>query len=201
MTINAIIYDCEIIKGIVKKGESRLPDIEYCDGWRDFANMGISVIGAYDYLEDRYRVFCADNFPQFQALLDRANLVIDFNGTQFDKPLLAANNLHFDSDKHYDILREIWKAEGHDPDKFDYRTHGNYGLDACCRANFHGYAKSGNGALAPIDWQRGDIGSVIDYCLNDVRLTKELVDKIRLEGWIINPKYPEDHNQIIHLDF
>lgn len=190
--LNIVIYDTEIIKGILKKGEQPVEGIEYCNGWRDFENMGISVIGAYDYLEDRYRVFCQYNFTEFQQLLNRADVVVDFNGYQFDAPLLNANGMGFNKDKHFDILRQIWKAEGYDPDKFDFRTHANYGLDACCWENF-GIRKTGNGALAPIDWQQGRFGEVIDYCLNDIRMTKQLFDKIRLDGYIISPKDPSKH--------
>ena len=64
-----LIYDCEIDKGIEKDPAQRLDGIEYCDGWRDFANMGISVIGAHDSMEDRYRVFMKDNFNEFMSLV------------------------------------------------------------------------------------------------------------------------------------
>ncbi len=198
MRHNILIYDCEIIKGILKKGEEPVPGIEYCGGWRDFENMGVSVIGAYDYRTDRYRTFCADNFHEFALLAADADAVVDFNGYQFDKPLIEASGVlperefpdgTIEFNRHYDILREIWRAEGHDPDKFNDDTHGNYGLDACCKANF-GTVKTGHGAIAPVDWQRGRVGSVIDYCLNDVRLTKQLFDQILRHGYIRNPKDP-----------
>ena len=50
-----VVYDIEIQKGILGKKEKPVPGIEYCNGWNDHANMGISVICAYDYEEDRYR--------------------------------------------------------------------------------------------------------------------------------------------------
>lgn len=197
MTKNMVIYDCEIIKAIppFKQGEERLPDIEYCEGWHDFANMGISVIGMYDYADDRYHVFCKDNFREFFNRVQDAAVVVDFNGFKFDKPLLEANIGEIEFNHHYDILREIWKALGNNPDEFNAGTHSGYGLDMCCAANF-GSRKSGHGALAPIDWQRGNIGSVIDYCLNDVRLTKNLLDLIISRGHIINPK---DTDRVIRM--
>lgn len=194
--MDAIIYDCEIIKAIPGK-EAAIAGIDYCDGWRDFDNMGISVIGAYDFSDRRYRVFCQDNFGEFQRLLDSRKLIVDFNGTKFDRPLLKANGIEFDDKKHFDILREIWKAEGHDPDVFDSSTHGSYGLNACCVANGIG-AKTGNGALAPIDWQAGNIGNVIDYCINDVAMTVELFNLIIAMGYIQNPKH--DYGSRIFID-
>ncbi len=184
-----IIYDCEIVKAIAKKDEPRIEGIEYCDGWRDFENMGISVICAYDYAEDRYRVFTGDNMSAFQALVDDTDVVIGFNSLAFDNPLCRANGLNVSDDKSWDLLAEIWAGAGL-PKKFESPTHIGFGLDACAAANF-GAQKSGNGALAPIAWQRGEVGGVIDYCINDVRLTKMLVDRVIDQGFIRDPRDAE----------
>lgn len=181
-----IIYDCEIIKGIAKKYEKKLPDIEYCDGWRDFKNMGISVICAYDYATDRYRVFAQDNFADFQAMVDDAKTVIGFNSLGFDNQLCRANGLNVDDDKSWDLLAEIWAGAGLSR-VFEYPSHVGFSLEACSAANF-GTRKSGNGASAPVDWQRGRIGSVIDYCVNDVCLTRALVDRVIAYGFILDPR-------------
>jgi hypothetical protein len=62
--MRVLIYDIEIEKGIPDKKNPREPDIAYCAGWDDHANMGISVIGAYDS-QTGYRVFLKDNFDEF----------------------------------------------------------------------------------------------------------------------------------------
>lgn len=178
-----IIYDCEIIKAIPSR---TLEGIEYCNGWRDFANMGISVICAYDYFKDRYRVFCKDNFEDFQKLVDSTDVIVSFNGLAFDNRLCQANGLNVPDEKSYDLLVEVWAAAGLGPE-YQYPSHTGFGLDACVKANFPNEAKSGHGELAPIQWQRGEIGAVIDYCLQDVRLTKMLIDKIREIGQLKNP--------------
>jgi len=177
-----LIYDCEIIKGILKKDDYPIPGVQYCDGWRDFANMGISVICAYDYGESRYRVFCRDNFEDFQSLAEDRN-VVSFNGLAFDDKLCEANGLRVKTQ--YDILVATWVAAGLPPE-FSYPTHIGYGLDAICQANHIG-RKTGNGALAPIQWQQGKIGAVIDYCLHDVRITKLLFDEILSVGKLTSP--------------
>lgn len=148
--------------------------------------MGISVIGVYDYLTDRYRVFLEDNFQEFQKLVAERDCVIGFNSNAFDNLLCEANGLWIPSEKSYDLLVEVWRAAGLGP-AFSPRTHGGFGLEACSYANF-GTAKTGNGALAPIDWQQGRRGNVIDYCLNDVKLTKDLVDKVINAGYLVDPR-------------
>lgn len=182
-----IIYDCEIIKGIARKGEPRIEGIEYCDGWRDFENMGISCICAYDYVEKRPRVFLEDNMDDFRELISRTDLVIGFNSLSFDNQLCRANDIDVPNEKSWDLLVEIWKGAGLSP-CFQYPSHMGFSLDACGEANF-GIKKSGNGAMAPVDWQQGRKGKVIDYCLNDVMpMTKRLVDKVMEQGYIIDPR-------------
>jgi hypothetical protein len=79
----------------------------------------------------------------------------------------------------HDILQEIWAANG--------ARFSPSGLDAVCKANF-GTSKTGNGALAPVDWQRGNYGKVIDYCMNDVRMTNQIMDLVLSGASIISPK-------------
>ncbi|WP_175992395.1 ribonuclease H-like domain-containing protein [Burkholderia vietnamiensis] len=179
---NSLIYDLEIAKAILGRGEDRVDGIQYCDGWHDHAGMGISVIGAYDYAESRYRVFCADNIVEFLELCDARAPLVSFNGIGFDDKVInayAKTAIHGSvamprEPFRYDLLAEIWRAAGLDP-TFGGNSHTGYGLDATCEVNF-GIRKSGNGAHAPIAWQQGRVGEVIDYCLNDIRLTKRLFD-------------------------
>lgn len=185
---NALIYDIEIAKAILGRGETRIDGVQYCDGWHDHAGMGISVIGAYDYAESRYRVFCADNFVEFLELCAARAPLVSFNGIGFDDKVInayAATSIHSSvamprEPLRYDLLAEIWLAAGLDP-TFSGNSHTGYGLDATCEVNF-GLGKTGNGAHAPIAWQQGRVGEVIDYCLNDIRLTKRLFDWAVVQG-------------------
>ena len=182
-----IIYDCEIIKGILGKKDIRQQRIGYCDGWRDFEGMGISVICTYDYTTDRYGAFCEDNFDDFRGLVSKSNgPIVGFNSLSFDNRLCAANSIDVPDEKSYDILVEIWKAVGLQPE-FQFPSHIGYGLDAVVEANF-GLGKTGHGANAPIHWQQGKYGSVIRYCLDDVWLTKKVLDRIIRKGELENPK-------------
>ena len=147
--------------------------------------MGISCIGAYESTEDRYRVFCKDNFKEFQKLIDAADIIIGFNLLSFDNPLCEAHSIIVPKERCYDILVEVWVAAGLGP-TFRYPSHIGYGLGDICRVNF-GMAKTGHGAIAPVQWQRGEIGAVIDYCLNDVRLTKRVLDTILNSGELKSP--------------
>ena len=187
----ALIYDLEIIKAIPPRDPNdKIPGIEYCAGWDDHASMGISVIGAYDYGEQRHRTFCQDNFDEFSDLaMNRADILVGFNNIHFDNKVLRASGIEIprdDSGVYYDLLREVWAGAGLGPD-YIHPTHAGYGLDAVCEVEF-GLKKTGNGAYAPVLWQQGKYGQVIDYCLNDIVLTKRLLDHVVEYGWIVCPK-------------
>lgn len=184
-----LIYDIEIKKAIPAKNTPILKGIDYCGGWMDYAGMGISVACAYDYSSDSYRVFTESNKDEFIRLLDGSDVLVGFNNIGFDNKVINAYwGKSLKDVRCYDILREVWAGAGLGPD-FNRDTHSGYGLDDICMANF-GLAKSGNGATAPVEWQQGWYGNVIDYCLNDVKLTKYLLDKIINDGYIRHPKNP-----------
>ena len=186
-----IVYDCEIKRGVETENNPRLDGFEYAAGWDDFSCMGISVLCAYDGTERRYRVFCEDNLEDFVVMACNRRGVIGFNNHRFDDKLLAAHGIDVG---HYsrDIAASIWSAAGV-PDGEHPK---GLGLDAICKANYLG-GKSSAAADAPQDWQRGRIGRVIDYCLNDVRMTVRLLRLIEDTGGIIDPR---DQTRRIRVD-
>lgn len=191
-----IIFDCEIEKAIPDKDRNPLEGVSYCKGWTDFEGMGLSCICAYDYNEGRYRVFLKDNFDDFEALIDNHSPIVGFNSIGFDNRLLEANGIIIPPYKSYDLLAEIWSAAGLSRE-FQYPSHLGFGLDAICQANF-ALNKSGNGALAPIWFQRGNIGLVIDYCLHDVHLTRVLLDHVRAGYPLRDPRDPSKFLGRVH---
>lgn len=190
-----LIYDIEIKKAILGKNEEIIPGIEYCEGWEDHANMGISCIGAYESWTNRTRIFMDDNRDEFYQSVDTADLLIGFNSLAFDDAVIRANwsSVDFKTEgKSYDILVEIWKACSLKP-TYQGKTHQGFGLDACCAVNF-GMRKSNNGAFAPVLYQTQQFGKLIDYCLNDIAMTKKLSDRIIYRGSIIDPR--DEHKEI-----
>lgn len=175
-----LIYDLEIRNAILGKDETRREDLTYCDGWHDFAGMGISVLCAWVGWEHRPMVFLLEDLPEFQRIADEADWCVGFNSEGFDNKVLAANDVIIEPAKSYDILSEFKRATGT-----------RVKLDDICEANF-GIPKSGNGADAPMLWQRGRMSELINYCLHDtVALTRRLLEKIYRDGEIIHPYAPD----------
>jgi hypothetical protein len=178
------IFDIEIQNPIAPKNPAeREAGLFYAKDFNDYENMGIACIGVYDYTADKYRVFGEYELDEFRQLAEMHDTAVGFNNIRFDNNVLKANNVVISANKSFDILSEIQSTIGFQK---------GCRLDDVIKANFpSAEGKTGSGADAPILWQRGYHTKVIDYCLNDVRLTKMLLDRILRFGWIKNPISPD----------
>lgn len=185
-----LVYDIEILRPPVFNPAR--PDYQYAKSWTDYIGMGIAVLVAYSYKTGITHRFLNCEGVEFrnniglQKLLDEHQILVGFNHISFDNNILIAHGYRLPV-IHYDILQQLWIADGLSP-VFDRKTHGGYSLDAVVSVNIAGEKKSMNGADAPYTWQDGDYNRVSDYCAQDVALTKQLMDKIFLDGGLISPK-------------
>lgn len=171
-----LIYDCEIINAIPAPAGDVKTGINYCEGWGDFAGMGVSIIGTYDYIDQLPRVFFQDNFEAFQRLASQRRPLVGYNNDRFDFKLLQANSVAIHDDS-YDVLKQIWKASG---------RRGGYRLEQVALANGC-QVRMSDGANAPIAWQRGEIGWVVNHCLADIFALKHLVDLVLHGEPLVDP--------------
>lgn len=178
-----IFYDCEIINCIPNRNEPQNPDLNYCGGWNDHSNMGISCIGTYSNWDNAYRIFDFSQLGEFQKLANNADHIIGFNSKSFDDKLCKANGLKIFTS--YDLLSETWVAAGLPPTYAPGKTIPGYKLENLAQANF-GYGKSGSGELAPMLWQQGKRQAVKGYCLGDVFLSIEIL-RLGWDGELIDP--------------
>lgn len=177
-----IVYDIEIARCIPDRRAPRDPALDYCEGWHDHANMGIAVLCAFDTRSQHPRVFLADNLDAFGQLI-RDRCVVGFNNDSFDDRLLEVHGMA--PVRSWDLLVAARQAVG-EPSRFTPGlTRGGRKLDDFAAFNL-GIQKSMHGELAPVEWQRGNRGAVIDYCLRDVMLTRALVD-LAVDGKLMDP--------------
>ena len=186
-----LVYDCEIIKCIPDKYSPNNPNYEYCEGWGDFENMGISVIACCDIDSEKlyyFSDFYNDNpdhnyigkiykFPDVFVDFDSDSFDIPeywgFNSRNFDDRLCQSNSINIKTD--YDFLEMVRLSAYGSSDWHEQPPGFSYKLSALAEAN--GLAKTGTGELAPQMWQQGRYKEVIDYCLNDVLITAKLIKK------------------------
>ncbi|MFZ5770506.1 MAG: hypothetical protein ACOY4W_03680 [Thermodesulfobacteriota bacterium] len=185
-----VVYDCEIRRGVVCEGEARRDGVLYAGGWEDFTGMGIACICAMEISGARRpHVFLEDNLEEFQQLLDGSCRVVGFNNHNFDDRLCAAHGIRVPAAKSCDLQQIIWQASGLGPD-YTRETHAGFSLNALCRANGLG-GKEESAAQAPVWWQAGRIGRLVDYCLQDVQMTVALLDLVVGARELRNPLAPE----------
>ena len=161
-------------------------------GWNATDKLGVAVAVVYEYTSDRFRVF-GDTQSELLALRQRllcADRISGFNIWKFDFPVIfglpGRERVTSLLPKTNDLLRRIWQSLGLDPDSFS-RAHGGWGLDAVVRGTLPGApGKIANGAMAPIWYQAGRWGEVVNYCVDDVTLERDLTNFIDQNGFVIN---------------
>jgi DEAD/DEAH box helicase domain-containing protein len=154
--------------------------------WDSHDEMGIAVLCLFDYSTMRYRLFDDKNGSEACEILNTYDLIVGFNTVKFDWKVLKAtwpySGERYSSD--YDILREIWRSKGLDPDHFNPRTHGGFKLDDVARETIN-MAKTGDGARAPYLFQEGKYADLHDYVLQDVNVERSLFEHVCQHGYII----------------
>ena len=149
-------------------------------GKADPTLLDISIVCAYDSETDEYTSYLQEELPKLWPLVEKSDVLITFNGDHFDIPLL---NKYYGGDltkiKSLDILVEIRKSLGR-----------RIGLANIAEATL-GYGKSGHGLQAVEWWKKGDIESIRKYCIQDVKVTKEVYEYDLKNGTL---KYKEGEN-------
>src|SRR3989338_8819662 len=136
-------------------------------GGRDnLGALGVSMVGVYSYRHKEYQAYFENDFPKLSSILSDKPLVIGFNHRRFDMPVLQPYFKDFDLKqlKLLDVMEELTKILGH-----------RIGLDAVAQATL-GTQKSGHGLDAIRYWNTGELEKLKKYCLDDVRITKEVFE-------------------------
>ena len=136
--------------------------------------LDIAIIAIHDSETDKYSTFLENELGQLWPILERADMLIGYNSEHFDVPLL---NKYYPGDlakiKNLDILIEIRKSYGRRM-KLDQIAEGTLGVN-----------KSGHGLEATKWWKEGEVEKVRQYCIDDVRITKEVYDYARANNKLI----------------
>lgn len=138
---------------------------EEVGGYNHLGALGVSLVGVYSYQDSQYHTFWETDFPKLEARLSEKPLVVGFNHRRFDLPVLQPwVKTDLSQLILLDIMEEMQKVLGH-----------RIGLDSVAQATL-GTQKSGHGLDAIRYWRTGELEKLKTYCLDDVRLTKELFE-------------------------
>ncbi len=134
-------------------------------GRQNLHKLKVSVVGVYDYLTDEYKCYLESEISLFEERLRTAELLIGFNIRKFDLPVLAPYLfLSIETLPVLDLMEEIEKVRGH-----------RVSLHSVAQATL-GVTKSGEGWNAVNLYDQGRMDELKKYCLNDVKLTKDIYD-------------------------
>ena len=150
----------------------------FADVGRDnFDALEVSLVGLYSYKQNKFFHSWEEEMDKLGKFLSTAEQIIGFSISRFDLPVLKK---HFDFDlfsiSRFDILDEIELLLGR-----------RVGLDILAKANL-GFGKNGHSLEASGLYRDGKMEELKNYCLNDVKITKELYELIQKQGYLLIPQ-------------
>jgi DEAD/DEAH box helicase domain-containing protein len=160
--------------------EIAVPVEEVVGGWEAVrrGGAGISVVCLHDTGTGRTHVYDEHDLEEAIEHLNDSELLVGYNTTGFDTPIIESVTGYSLNVPHYDILTEIWRALG--------SKQKGYKLGEVSERLKLGQ-KARTGDSAPNLYRNGRMGKLIDYCINDVALTRNLSNWINTNGYILTP--------------
>ena len=145
-------------------------DIETSDVFnnekRNPEDLTLAVIAVYSYPDDTYTAYTQETLSDLWEVMRNIDTLIGFNNNHFDTPLLN-KYAPMDLTKEYDsidLLESVRQSLGRRI-RLDWIAEGTLGIN-----------KSGDGLQAVEWWKQGKVEEVKQYCIDDVRITKDVFD-------------------------
>lgn len=132
---------------------------------QDIGRLELALVAVHDSETGLYTSYIKEELPQLWPLIEQADVLIGYNSDAFDIPLL---NIHYPGDltriRSIDLMVEVQKVLGR-----------RLRLQSLAEATL-GRGKGGDGLKSVEWWQQGLVDKVREYCIEDVRITRELYD-------------------------
>lgn len=138
---------------------------EFTRGQADPAQLELALIAIHDSDTDEFSSYLQDELPKLWPILEKADLIIGYNSDHFDIPILNkyySGNLA--SIRSVDLLKEVKNVLGR-----------RLKLQSIAEATL-GHGKTADGLTAMKWWKEGRVEDVRAYCIEDVRVTKDLYE-------------------------
>ena len=146
---------------------------EDVDGWGNIHLMGLAVGVVWDSIEQKYFSYLENEAPKLVEKLRTANLVVGFNVKKFDYGVLQP---YADFDLHevttFDMLDDI-------KFKLNHRLSLNHLAENTLNSK-----KSADGLISLQWYKEGKIDKIVEYCQQDVKVTRDLFEYGEKHGYI-----------------
>lgn len=157
-------------------------------GQQNVKKLEASFIGVYSYRQNKYLSFFENQFVEFNQFLKNTKLIIGFSINRFDMPVLEKYcDFNIQNIPCLDLLEEIEIEFGN-----------RISLNILAQTNL-GIGKTAHGLEAIKFYKEGRLEDLEKYCLQDVRLTKELYELIEKQGYLLLPK--KNSEEIVKVKF
>ncbi|MEK7192334.1 MAG: ribonuclease H-like domain-containing protein [Patescibacteria group bacterium] len=145
-------------------------------GQENIKDLQVSFVGLYSYNKDQYLSFYENELDKLGPILKNAGLVIGFSINRFDIPVLEKHcDFNIYALSRLDLLEEIEMALGH-----------RISLDILAKTNL-GIGKTHHSLEAIKLYKDGNLEELKNYCLNDVKITKDLYELAKKNGHLLVP--------------
>ncbi|MEK7612031.1 MAG: ribonuclease H-like domain-containing protein [Patescibacteria group bacterium] len=146
-------------------------------GSQNMDRFNVSLVGIYSYNRNEYLAFEGHQLEECLSIIQKAGLIIGFAINRFDVPILNSKcNYNMMAMNRLDLLDEIELASGR-----------RISLNILSQVNL-GASKLHESGLEAIKlFKEGRIQELKDYCLQDVKLTKDLYELIKKQGYVMVP--------------
>jgi len=152
--------------------------------------LNASFVGVYSYNQDKYLSYFEDQFGELEKLLKTTGLIIGFSINRFDIPVMEK---YFDFDlwgiPRLDLLEEIEMSFGK-----------RISLDILAQTNI-GASKTAHGLDAIKYYNEGKFKELEKYCLQDVKITKDLYELAKKQRFLLIPDRFSGELKKVRLDF
>jgi len=183
MTLDTLVFDIETQNFFTD------PDV----GWDNYDALKISVVAVYSYLEDRYYCYEEREMDKLADLFNDARRIVGFSMNRYDIPVL---NNYF---QRLPGAPKLWEMERVDLlEEIEMATGQRVSLDRLAMANL-GMSKTHHGSEAITLYRDGKMEELKEYCINDVKITKELYDLYRKQNFLLMPS--KKTGEIIKVEF
>ncbi len=137
--------------------------VEAVGGWKNFKQLEVSVACAYDSKTKKFHSYTEDKLGELVKLAQE-RLLVGYNLVGFDLPILEKYGLPPVKELDvFDIMLDVHNVSGW---KF-------VKLEKIAQATL-GTGKSADGLMAVEWWKQGQVDKIIEYCLKDVEVTRDV---------------------------
>ena len=146
--------------------------VQEVGGWDHIDKLGISVACAYDSKTDQFTAYREHEMP---ALIDLCyqRLIVGYNVRGFDLPVMVPYGLKLKGLDVFDIMYDVEALTRRRFLKLETLAQGTLNV-----------GKSADGLMAVEWWKSGQIDKIIEYCMQDVKVTRDVFQHGREHGHI-----------------